>query len=208
MASTVGLWPCFSPGKAFERFLKLTRAQVVLFRSGNLPSAKDVRGWGHRLLELLDATVVELEGDVSFTARPAIRDDLRFLRDDKRFRSLFAVLDEFATGGRYHNLDVMLDGRSTTKHPVDRWSEYERELFDEDPAWLDLMKRDPAGFIKAWYPHLSKMQTETLQRAARAIARAWTLGPAKESGRQLTSIVSRFLFLTDEQLSSCPRRPQ
>ena len=193
--------------QGFERFLKLTRAQIRLSRDGALPSTQEVKRWGHRLLVLLDATVDDLEQDGSFTTRPAVRADLHYLRREARFRDLFAILDEFATGGRYHNLDVLLDGRSDARSPLDRWNEYEMDLFREDPHWLHLVKTDPAAFNDSWYPHLAKTQTRTLQQAVRALTRAWTLGPAQDPGRQLTGVIGRYLFLTDDQLASCPNQP-
>ena len=192
--------------QGFERFLKLTRAQIRLSRQGSLPSTQQVKRWGHRLLALLDATIDELEQDQSFSVRPAIRSDLDYLRSEARFRDLFAILDEFATGGRYHNLDVMLDGQSTTQSPLDRWNAYEMDIFGDEPRWLHLMTTDSAGFNDAWYPYLAGIQTRTLQQAARALTRAWTLGPAQDPGRQLTGVIGRFLFLTDDQLASCPNR--
>ena len=194
--------------QGFERFLKLTRAQVHLSRDSALPSTEEVKRWGHRLLALLDATVDELEQDESFAVRPAVRADLDYLRGEARFRDLFAILDEFATGGRYHNLDVMLDGRSASRSPLDRWNEYEMGICREDPRRLHQMTTDPAGFGDAWYPHLAAIQIRTLQRAARALSRAWTLGPAQDLGRRLTGVIGRFLFRTDEQLDRCPSRTQ
>ena len=194
--------------QGFERFLKLTRAQALLTRGGELPSARQARQWGHRLLPLLDATVDELERDQSFSTRPAVRADLDFLRSDTRFRDLFAVLDEFATGGRYHNLDVMLDGRSAARSPLDRWNDYEMDRLREDAQWIRLMTTDPAGFGDTWYPHLAAIQIRILQRSARALARAWTLGPAQDLGRRLTGVIGRYLFLTDDELVRCPTRQQ
>ena len=83
---------------------------------------------GHRLLELLGATINEVEGEDRSIARPAIRDDLRFLRGDNWFTDLFAVLDAIDTGGRYHKLNLMVDGQSAAKHPVDRSDAYAMEL--------------------------------------------------------------------------------
>ena len=85
--------------QGFERFLKLTRAQIQLSRNGELPSTHEVKRWGHRLLELLDATVDELEQDDSFTAVPAVRSDLGYLLGEERFRDLFAILDESLPAG-------------------------------------------------------------------------------------------------------------
>ena len=65
-----------------------------------------------------------------------------------------------------------------------------------------LMESNAVEFQRKWYPALAAKQTETLQRAARAVARMWTLGPASENGRRLTGIIKRFLFLTDDKLST------
>ena len=192
--------------QGFERFLKLTRALVHLRHDGRLPTAREAQRWGHHLLKLLDDTLNEFAKDMDFTARPAIRDDINFLRTDPLARKLLGMLDEFGTGGRYHNLDVMLDGHSSVDSPLDRWSASEMALFDADPKWNQLMQDDPAGFDRRWYPHLAATQTCALQRTARALARAWTLGPAQDEGKRLTGVVGRFLFLTDGALARCPPR--
>ena len=116
------------------------------------------------------------------------------------------LLDEFTTGGRYHNLDVMLDGHSRAEQPLDRWSALETELFRADDGWTRLMQDDPAGFGRRWYPHLAAVQVHHLQRTARTLARAWTLGSASDEGKRLTGVVRRFLFLTDDALRHCPPR--
>lgn len=100
----------------------------------------------------------------------------------------------------------MLDGQSSADGPGDGWSAGETALFHADPRWDELIKQDQVRFSEQWYPYLARIQTQTLQRAARALTRAWTLGPASDPGEKLTGFINRFLFLTDDQLSACPPR--
>lgn len=192
--------------QGFERLLKLTRALGQLQLNGRLPTASESRKWGHRLVQLLDDTLEQFEADSDFAARSAIREDIRFLRTDRHLRGLFEVLEEFGNGGRYHDLDVMLDGQSSADSPIDGWAACEKALFDADPKWSRLVQQDPGRWGTAWYPHLAATQTRTLQRTARALARAWTLGPAKRIGKQLSGHLTRFLFLADDALGKCPPR--
>lgn len=192
--------------QGYERFFKLTLALALLRQTGRLPSAREAQRWGHGLLRLLDMTLDEFDKDSGFVGRPAVREDIASLRRDGLARQQLGVLDEFATGGRYHNLDVMLDGHSRAEQPLDRWSALETELFRADDRWTRLMQDDPAGFGRRWYPHLADVQVHHLQRTARTLARAWTLGPASDEGRRLTGVVRRFLFLTDDALGRCPPR--
>lgn len=187
--------------QGFERLLKLTRSLCQLQQDGRFPKSHEARQWSHRLVELLDGTIGRFEADLDFTARPAIQQDIDFLRSDPHWRRLIGALEEFASGGRYHNLDVMLAGE-----PGDGWSDTESALFRGDPQWSKLMNDDPVGFGTQWYPYLAQVQVRTLQRAARALTRAWTLGPARDPGSRLTGVIKRFLFLTDDQLSACPPR--
>ena len=75
-----------------------------------------------------------------------------------------------------------------------------------DASWSRLMESDAVAFQRKWYPALAAKQTETRQRVGRAVARMWTLGPASENGRRLTGIIKRFLFLTDDKLSTLHNR--
>ena len=204
--------------QGFERLLKLTQAMCRLREDGALPTAKDARGWGHRLVELLDSTIDSLESDLldseewgDASAPTEIRrgwrqQDIKFLRSDERWRQLIQVLADFASGGRYHSLDVMLDGQSATAEPMDGWSACEMKLFQGDPRWYELMVNDPPGFSKQWYPYLAGVMVGTLQRAARALVRAWVWGPASDPGKKLTGAIGHFLFLSDDELSKCPAR--
>lgn len=195
----------FSMSQGFERLLKLTMT-LILSAEGAHPSSKDFKQkkYRHLLLPLLDDILAKAIADADLMKRQALRDDIDFCASDKHLREMLGIFGEFGEGGRYHNLDVVLDSSSRTDDPMSRWEALEMALHGEDPKWLRLMESDPALWSKRWYPHLAARQVETLQRAARFLVRLWTLGPAQSEGKRLSGLLRRFLFLTDDQLASVP----
>ncbi|MXY10403.1 MAG: hypothetical protein F4Z00_00170 [Acidimicrobiaceae bacterium] len=187
--------------QGYERFLKVTHAVNQLSLEGALPTSRQIRReFGHVLTKLLDEIVAGCRSDSTFISRPAIQDDMDFLVADDHWREILDILSDLGSGGRYHDLDTMLDGESTWDSPLDRWKALEMAYLSADPKWQELMESDPAKFARQWYPALAAKQTETLQRAARAIARMWTLGPAQPHAQRLTGIIGRFLFIMDDDL--------
>ncbi len=189
--------------QGFERLLKVTKALIQLGEEGALPSSRQLRtDYGHVLFDLLDDVLAACRRNETFTARPAIRCDIEFLASNDLWRAMLDALSELGSGGRYHDLDTMLDGSARSQRPLDLWETIEMDICKADPKWFALMESDPASFSRQWYPALSSIQTECLQRAARAITRMWTLGPAQENGRTMTGTISRYLFLMDDQLKT------
>ena len=187
--------------QGFERLLKVTKALIQLGEEGTLPSSRELRtSYGHVLPGLLDDVLAACRRDQTFADRPAITCDIEFLASDELWRAMLDVLSELGSGGRYHDLDTMLDGNARSESPLELWETIEMDICKADPKWLNLMESDPASFSRQWYPALAAIQTETLQRAARAITRMWTLGPARENGQTMTGTISRYLFLMDHQL--------
>ena len=189
--------------QGFERLLKVTLALIQLNEEGTLPSSKQFRqSYGHVLSGLLDDILTACERDRAFVDRPAIRHDIEFLTSNDLWRSILDVLSELGSGGRYHDLDTILDGHAQSQRPLDLLETIEMDLCTADPKWFALLNSDLAAFSRQWYPALAETQTEILQRAARAIARMWTLGPAQKNGKAMTGVLGRYLFLTDEQLKT------
>ena len=193
--------------QGFERFLKLTIVLVQLCTEGTLPSSKRLRNrYSHTLPKLLDDILAACIKDSTFTAGSAIKSDIDFLATDERWREMLEVLSDFGSGGRYHDLDTMLDGSASSESPLDRLDALELKECRADPeAWHLLSGPDGGAFARHWYPALATRQSETLQQAARAVARMWTLGPAREHGKLMTGVIGRFLFLTDDQLGTPTR---
>ena len=189
--------------QGFERFLTLTHALVQLSSEGALPTRKQVQDqFRHDLTKMLDEIVEECRRDDTYIARPAVQGDIDFLTNDEHWREMLSVLSDLCSGGRYHDLDTMLDGQSAWQSPMDRWQSLEMTYCRTDPRWLGLMESNAASFQRQWYPALAAKQTETLQRTARGVARMWTLGPARAHGQRLSGVIGRFLFIMDDDLST------
>lgn len=186
-----------------ERFLILTLALVQLSSEGAFPTRKQVQDeFRHDLTRMLDEIVEAGRRDGTYIARPAIQNDIDFLTNDEHWREMLSVLSDLCSGGRYHDLDTMLEGQSAWQSPMDRWESLEMTYCRTDPRWLGLMESNTVKFQQQWYPALAAKQTETLQRAARGVARMWTLGPARAHGQQMSGVIGRFLFIMDDDLGA------
>ena len=188
--------------QGFERLLKVTLALIQLNEEGTFPSSKRLKQYGHVLSGLLDDILTACDRDRAFVDRPAIMHDVEFLASNDLWRAILDVLSELGSGGRYHDLDTILDGQAQSQRPLDLWEKIEMDLCKADPKWFALLNSDLAAFSRQWYPALAETQTEVLQRAARAIARMWTLGPAQKGGKAMTGVIGRYLSLTDDQLKT------
>ena len=193
----------FSLSQGFERLLKLT--MTLILRGEGAPPASTYfkkEKYRHRLLTLFDEILDKARADSD--VMQALRKDIDFCASDKHLRDMFDILGEFGESGRYHNLDVILDGSSPADDSMSRWDDLALAILSEDPQLSQQMHADQALFSQSWYPHLAARQVETLQRAARFLVRLWTVGPAQGEGKKLKGLLSRFLNLNEDQLASVP----
>ena len=193
--------------QGIERLLKLTYVLGVLEATSQMPKSKELKdGFRHDLMKVLDAVVALAEADVDFTSRPAVVEDLAFVRTDEDLRSMLEILSDFGQQGRYHNLETLLNQSSGDRRPSpeEAWQRLEAEFLRRHPEWVNRI--GTPEFTSGWYQALAGDVTEILQRFLRAICRMWTLGPLGDEGRRLTGTINRFLFLTDDRLR-IPRHP-
>ena len=188
--------------QGFERFLKVTYALIQLNVTGTLPTVEQVKKFNHNLTKLLDRVVEACRRDSGFMDDADSQSAMDFLATDNHWREVLNILTDVGSSGRYHDLDTMLDGQLASQSPLDRWCALEVSFLQTDPSWNELMVSDQVEFARQWYPALAAKQTETLQRAARAIARMWTSGPARLHDQGLTGIIGRFSQLTEDDLST------
>lgn len=183
-----------------ERLLKLTMA-LILHGEDEQPSSRDFKNdYGHRLSELLDDILSKARADAFLMKWKACRGDIDFCASNRYFREMLSILEEFGTHGRYHNLNMVLDSRSRTDHPIRRWSTLEQMLHDEDSPWTELEPCVNGHWSPQSYPKLAEMQTAILQRAARFILRLWRIGPAREHGQSFVDSRTPFVSIEDEYL--------
>lgn len=193
--------------QGIERLLKLTYVLGILEATGRMPSSKELRAeFGHDLMKLVDAVVALADDDEDFSSRPAVADDLAFVRTDDDLRSMLEILSDFGQQGRYHNLETLLHQGSGDRgpSPEEAWQRLEAGILRRHPEWFE--RRGMPEFTSGWYEVLAGDITSVLQRFLRATCRMWTLGPLGDEGRRLTGTINRFLFLTDDRLG-VPRHP-
>ena len=194
----------FSMSQGFERLLKLTMT-LILRGEGAPPSSAHFKQkkYRHQLLPLFDEILDKAKANAD--VMQALGKDIDFCASDKHLREMLDILGEFGESGRYHNLDVLLDGSSQADDSMSRWCALEVTVLSEDPKWSQRMNDDHALFSRTWYPHLAATQIATLQRTAGFLVKLWELGRAQGEGTQFKGLLSRFLNLADDQLALVPR---
>ena len=194
----------FSMSQGFERLLKLTMT-LILRGEGAPPSSAHFKQkkYRHQLLPLFDEILDKARADTDLMQ--ALGKDIDFCSSNEHLREMLDILGGFGEAGRYHNLDVVLDGSSQADDSMERWDALAVAIFNEDPKWSQRMHGDDyALFSQTWYPHLAATQIAALQRAARFLVTLWTLGPAQGEGKKFKGSLGRFLNLADDQLASLP----
>ena len=183
-----------------ERLLKLTMA-LILHGENIQPSSQDFKNdYGHRLTGLLDIILSKARDDAFLMKWKAFRNDIDFCESDRHFREMLDILEDFGIRGRYHNLNMVLDSRSKTDHPIRRWNTLEQTLYKEDLPRNELDRYDKGQWGQQSYPCLAEKQTAILQRVARFILRMWRIGPAREHGQSFVDSRTPFVSIEDEYL--------
>jgi hypothetical protein len=180
--------------QGLERFLKLTYVLAVLEDSGNLPSIRQMRRYGHDLERLADDLVTL----VAPTHRVQV--DLEFIRSDGDLASLLRLLSDFGQESRYHHLNSLLDPGSVQVEddPSRRWSEFEDQFVSRPPGWIGRMGTYEGQ--EEVFREAARAIAALVDRLSRAIARMWTQGALPEEAGRYAPQLTRFLLLRDEQL--------
>ncbi len=186
----------------FERLLKV----VLIFHALQTTGKVSRRPWpstvkGHDVVALLDLVLSRCYTPSFYPGQaPAILDDAQFLRSDSVFRGLMRVLAHYGMAGRYHDMDAALgQPQETESSPSEELGQVE----------FDVMQREFLDWAERMSTLSSGLQMETAarrclvadcRRAARALARLFTLSPLDPVAGPLTSVIGPFLFLRDEDL--------
>lgn len=190
-------------GLGLEYLAKMVLVLGHLEQRNELPSTGRLRNIGHDLVELVDS-VVRLADEAGYAdSRPAVREDVEFLRDDELFRLLLAAMSYLNGGGRYRFLDVLTGG--DWEHPHFAWFDpIDRHLRQVHPNIGHEEAHD--GGLEELTSRRSRLVIESIQRGARALCRMFTLGLLGDNGQQLSGMVAPFLYLRDDELDLPSRR--
>jgi hypothetical protein len=123
--------------QGLERFLKVTYALAYAGRSAALPGRDDMKlRYGHKLIRITDDLVELAEQSDAYAKRPAVQEDIEFIREDADLRQLLQILSEFGSESRYHRLDKFLDPDSVEEdEPAQKWAAFETAVALRHPDW-------------------------------------------------------------------------
>lgn len=161
--------------QGYERLIKCTVVAALVSRGEPLPDKKQIgKTWGHRLTDVHAKMIELVESVPEYAGRPAVVEDLDFMRSDTNLSELLGLLAHFAGGGRYFELDTVLgfnDGNPDLA-PSRIWSELESQFWDQ--ARNGDVITDLSG--AEVHRRIGEAVARVLDRYTRAIARMWHLG--------------------------------
>ncbi|KUG13424.1 hypothetical protein ASZ90_016377 [hydrocarbon metagenome] len=154
---------------------------------------------GHNLKFLLDEIIDFCEKENYSSKFPAAKQDIAFITRNDELKDLILVLSDFAQGGRFYNLDVIMLGYTEEKiNPSDGWQKIESSILDRR---IDLKERILKEPIKADIgSEITKEIICILERFLRSISRLFTLADFGNLAKQVSPKVFDFLFLKDEDI--------
>lgn len=152
-----------------ERFTKCYICLAHEAKEGKYPDFNMLKTFGHNLSELNEEITNNYFANNNI---PALKEDLLFLKEDEKLKTILKILSEFGKYARYYNLDVVT-GKNTPFNPQDEWERLERSIEDPTPY---LTSDDHEGLHSDYYPRVNSKIIATIERFIRAITRQFTLG--------------------------------
>jgi hypothetical protein len=185
----------------FEHLLKLVLVFHAVHTDGEVGEQPWPRGLkGHDVEALLDLMVTRCFSPTFYPNQaPAIVEDARFLRTDQGLRRLMSILSHFGMQGRYHELNIAIGGKTVSdESPAQEFDRLELEVMMRTyPDWAERLGSSMGLELER---AADAQIAATVRRAVRAIVRLFTLSPLDREAGQLTSVITPFLFLRDEDL--------
>ncbi len=181
-----------------ERLMKIVLHLHALETTGTFLSRDAMKKWyGHDLSRLCGAVVAECYTP-EYLARPFARRDRAFLETDPTFRSMLALLSDFAKADRYVYMDGISDPGVTADWPGRRWDEIEVAMMP-DGEYIGLYLSGSEGQAKS---HATRARLACLETFVRAQARLFVSGVLGSQARQASPAVSQYFILDDEDLGA------
>lgn len=190
--------------QGFERLLKLTYALAWMKKHDELPATTVFKTkFGHRIDLLTDELVQLVETEPDYANRPAIQEDLEFLRSDPLLRRHLQLLTDFGTCSRYYHFEEFLGVEHIDEADPERtWDRMEMDIIETIDGGMALL-HDPRRADELQRLLIERI-TGVLDRFGRAVTRMWTLGALHPQAMRMTGLIGGFLFLHDRELGTDP----
>ncbi len=180
-----------------ERFMKSYICLAYEAKEGKYPDLNMLKKLGHDLSELNEEIINNYFADDN---RPALKEDLSFLKKDKQLKIILKILSEFGKYARYYNLDVVT-GKSVQSSfdPKKEWENLEKSIEDPTPY---LTSDNQEGLHHDYYPRVNSQIIAIIERFIRVITRQFTLGGHGKKISQYYIPFSPFLGMMDNDLGT------
>lgn len=154
-----------------EKLYKLTLGVAALERDHTWPTAKEMKGNGHKLSEMHATVISELQARTANTT-DYVQGLLAEVETDSLIPPLIAALDMYGRMGRFYYLDQLGDRPQAWESPDAYWQSIESAALREPPL-AEMYKTalvDPAD-NRSW----DVLDTALKERIASAIEGLWVL---------------------------------
>jgi len=192
--------PILLLSSGYERLIKCLLCLVSMDDNGRIEKAPFEKGRkGHNLDYLIERLLAVCKQKNYSSKFPAAKKDIDMLNNDKYLRNIISILSEFAQGGRYYNLDIVLEGNSKYKEPKAVWEKLELNIFQSKG---DFSKKISEESLDDIHKETNHKLIVLLEKFARALARLFTLGDFGGFAKQVSPLVYDYLMLRDEELGT------
>jgi len=191
--------PLLLLASGLERLSKCVLVLQYRVSNGSFPPHTWLKELGHNLEKLIDEIVKRCYPEE--TNQPqALKEDRSFIASDPIARKLIEILTQFGSGGRYHDLDTICGEALGEQPPEQKWQELEMEIVQNDSVLKTLLGRPSMGNVL--YREINRRIQITIERLVRALCRLFSLGSLSHQGRQLSVMLTDFLYLKDKDLGT------
>jgi len=195
--------PLLLLASGLERLCKCVLLLQYYVSHSRFPPRDWLKERGHNLTRLIDEVARKCYPEEALLCQ-ALGQDREFITSDPIVTRLIQILEQFGSGGRYHDLDAICGERQEGPSPEQEWQELEMTIVRNDPALnakLEELQRGNIQCMRTLYPEINSCLQATLERLIRALCRLFTLNPVlRGQGRKFSPQLHDFLFLRDEVL--------
>jgi hypothetical protein len=162
---------------------------------------------GHDLTLLLKKLLEVCEKKDYASKFPEAKADIDLLGKDEDLRKIVSLLSSFAQGGRYYNLDIVLEGNSKYNDPTTMWQEIEGVILQKRGDLLKKLSGSETYNIRSdIYNNIRREINHeliiTLEKFARALSRLFTLAGFGDFAKQVSPLVHDYLMLKPDDLGT------
>ncbi|MHC1600573.1 MAG: hypothetical protein ACXQS5_07140 [Candidatus Methanospirareceae archaeon] len=192
--------PILLLSSGYERLIKCLLCLASMDENGKIEGIPFKEGRkGHDIDYLLRKLLSVCEQKNYSSKFPAAKADIDLLSKDKDLRKIISLLSDFAQGGRYYNLNMVLRGTSTDKDPDEGWDKIVNTIVQRREY---LLKELHNGDSDYFYKEINRELVITLEKFARSLARLFTLADFGDFAKRASPLVFDYLMLMDNDLGT------